>query len=95
MRALPGEVSIQEMMPFMTSHRAILETNVYISVNMIGLCLQPSVKSSKKKISKTNKKFCFILLNAKLLSNILYELFIDTREIIIDAAFALTLIFNR
>ncbi len=46
-------------------------------------------------ISKTNTKFCFILLNAKLLSNILYELFIDTREIIIDAAFALTLIFNR
>ncbi len=48
-----------------------------------------------KKISKTNKKFCFILLNAKLLSNILYELFIDTREIIINAALALTLIFNR
>ncbi len=48
-----------------------------------------------KKISKTNKKFCFIFLNAKRLSNILYELFIDTREIIIDAAFALTLIFNR
>ncbi len=48
-----------------------------------------------KKISKTNKKFCFILLNAKLLSNILYELIIDTREIIINAAFALTLNFNR
>ncbi len=46
-----------------------------------------------KKVSKTKK--IFILLNAKLLSNILYELIIDTREIIINAAFALTLIFNR